>query len=92
MDNFRLDDVKLADELFLDRADGDTEYTLATTEDIDDFIRTVGGIDGCAVRKKGYITERAVALQLIAQDLDGGADALQAHPRVEKTLDDLELD
>ena len=83
--------VDLAFEFLLDGSDGNAEDALATPEDVDDLVGTVGGIDRGAIGQQGHVGEGRFALQLLAEDVHGAADLLEAHPGVEQTLDDLEL-
>ncbi len=48
-------------------------------------------VDGRSVRQQGHVLQRVVRVELLAKDLHGGADLLEAHAGVEEALDDLEL-
>ncbi len=75
--------MQFALQLVLDRADGNSEDTLAATEHVDDFVGAGGGIDGGAVRKKRDIG-RAVAPSAVAGEgsrrPDGSSSGSCRHP------------
>ena len=79
-------------DLILNRSDGDPEYSLAAAENIDHFLLGVRGIDGLTVAEQGDVGEWPLRVELLAQDVDGGADLLEAHTGIEEPLDHLQLD
>src|SRR5690606_40327818 len=84
--------MDVPDDFVLDGPDRDAEDALAPTEHVDHLFRRMGRVDGLAVTEERDVGEGLVGGETLLEDLDGGADLLQAHARVEQPLDDLELD
>ena len=76
----------------LDRPYGDPEDTLAASEYIDQLICIVCCVDRYAVAQQRHVGERAVALELRAEQVHRGANLLEAHPGVEESFYDPQLD
>ena len=74
--------MDLALELFLDRADCNTEDPLSLAEDVHDFVRTVRGEDRLTVGKQRFIALWLFAPKLFSNDLHCLSDLLEAHSRV----------
>ena len=79
-------------DFVLNRPDGDPEDPLPPAEYIDQLLFGMGRVDGLAIAEQCHVRQWPFGFQLLAENLDRGADLLEAHPGVEKALDHLELD
>ncbi len=70
---------------------GDPEDALAPTKDVDNFLLRVRRVDRLSIAQQGHICQRLIRIELNPKNLNRRSNLLEAHSRIEKSLDHLEL-